>query len=65
VEAYLAVVVGAMFAGGFYLVMQRNLLRFVFGLILLERGEPAHLHGRPDDARRAADHPRRRLGAGR
>jgi multicomponent Na+:H+ antiporter subunit C len=38
VEAYLAVVVGAVFAGGFYLVMRRNLLRFVFGLILLSSG---------------------------
>jgi multicomponent Na+:H+ antiporter subunit C len=38
VEAYLAVIVGAMFAGGFYLVMRRNLLRFVFGLILLSSG---------------------------
>ena len=37
-EAYLAVVVGAVFAGGFYLVMRRNLLRFVFGLILLSSG---------------------------
>jgi len=38
VEPYLAVVVGAVFAGGFYLVMRRNLLRFVFGLILLSSG---------------------------
>ena len=37
-EAYLAVVVGALFAGGFYLVMRRNLLRVVFGLILLSSG---------------------------
>ena len=34
-EGYLALVIGALFAGGVYLVMQRNLLRFVFGLILL------------------------------
>ena len=33
-----ALVVGAIVAGGLYLVLQRNLLRFVFGLILLSGG---------------------------
>lgn len=37
-EAYLALVVGAVVAGGIYLVLQRNLVRFVFGLILLSGG---------------------------
>ena len=37
-ELPLALVVGAIVAGGLYLVMQRNLLRFVFGLILLSGG---------------------------
>ena len=34
-ETPLAILVGVLFAGGLYLVMQRNLLRFVFGLLLL------------------------------
>jgi multicomponent Na+:H+ antiporter subunit C len=34
-EIPLAVTVGAVFGCGLYLVMQRNLLRFVFGLLLL------------------------------
>ncbi len=34
-ETPLAVLVGVLFASGLYLVMQRNLLRFVFGLLLL------------------------------
>jgi multicomponent Na+:H+ antiporter subunit C len=34
-EAPVAVLVGALFASGLHLVMQRNLLRFVFGLLLL------------------------------
>jgi multicomponent Na+:H+ antiporter subunit C len=38
VEVPLALVVGAIVAGGLYLVLQRNLLRFVFGLILLSGG---------------------------
>jgi multicomponent Na+:H+ antiporter subunit C len=38
VEVPLALVVGAVVAGGLYLVLQRNLLRFVFGLILLSGG---------------------------
>ncbi len=37
-EVPLALVVGAIVAGGLYLVLQRNLLRFVFGLILLSGG---------------------------
>jgi multicomponent Na+:H+ antiporter subunit C len=37
-EATLALVVGAIVAGGLYLIMQRNLIRFVFGLILLSGG---------------------------
>lgn len=37
-EVPIALVVGAIVAGGLYLVMQRNLLRFVFGLILLSGG---------------------------
>ena len=37
-EASLALVVGGIVAGGLYLVMQRNLIRFVFGLILLSGG---------------------------
>ena len=37
-EVPLAIVVGTIVAGGLYLVMQRNLLRFVFGLILLSGG---------------------------
>jgi multicomponent Na+:H+ antiporter subunit C len=35
VETPLALLVGVVFACGLYLVMQRNLLRFVFGLLLL------------------------------
>jgi multicomponent Na+:H+ antiporter subunit C len=35
VETPLALLVGVLFACGLYLVMQRNLLRFVFGLLLL------------------------------
>jgi multicomponent Na+:H+ antiporter subunit C len=38
VEVPLAITVGAIVAGALYLVMQRNLLRFVFGLILLSGG---------------------------
>lgn len=34
-ETPVAFVVGVLFASGLYLVMQRNLLRFVFGLLLL------------------------------
>ncbi|MDZ7799443.1 MAG: NADH-quinone oxidoreductase subunit K [Trueperaceae bacterium] len=34
-EVPVAIVVGALFASGLYLVMQRNMLRFVFGLILM------------------------------
>ncbi len=34
-EVPVAIVVGIVFGSGLYLVMQRNLLRFVFGLILL------------------------------
>jgi multicomponent Na+:H+ antiporter subunit C len=37
-EVYLALVVGVVVAGGIYLVLQRNLVRFVFGLILLSGG---------------------------
>ena len=37
-EVPLALVVGVIVAGGLYLVLQRNLLRFVFGLILLSGG---------------------------
>lgn len=37
-EVPLALAVGAIVAGGLYLVLQRNLLRFVFGLILLSGG---------------------------
>jgi multicomponent Na+:H+ antiporter subunit C len=38
VEASLAVLVAALVGGGLYLVLQRNLLRFVFGLLLLSGG---------------------------
>jgi multicomponent Na+:H+ antiporter subunit C len=38
VEASLAVLVAALVIGGLYLVLQRNLLRFVFGLLLLSGG---------------------------
>jgi multicomponent Na+:H+ antiporter subunit C len=38
VEASLTVLVAALVAGGLYLVLQRNLLRFVFGLLLLSGG---------------------------
>jgi multicomponent Na+:H+ antiporter subunit C len=34
-EAPFAVMVGALFASGLYLMMQRNLMRFVFGLLVL------------------------------
>ena len=34
-EAILAVVAGALFAASFYLLLRRNLLRFVVGLIIL------------------------------
>jgi multicomponent Na+:H+ antiporter subunit C len=34
-EVALAVLVGALFACGFYLLMQRNLLRMIFGLAIL------------------------------
>lgn len=37
-EASLAVLVAALVGSGLYLVLQRNLLRFVFGLILLSGG---------------------------
>lgn len=37
-EVFLALVVGVVVAGGFYLVLQRNLVRFVLGLILLSGG---------------------------
>lgn len=37
-EVPLAITVGVVMGGGLYLVMQRNLLRFVFGLILLSGG---------------------------
>lgn len=37
-EASLAVLVAVVVGGGLYLVLQRNLLRFVFGLILLSGG---------------------------
>ncbi len=37
-EVPLALVVGAIIAGALYLLLQRNLLRFVFGLILLSGG---------------------------
>jgi len=35
VEVPIAFLVGVLFASGLYLMMQRNLLRFVFGLLLL------------------------------
>jgi multicomponent Na+:H+ antiporter subunit C len=38
VEASLTVLVAALVTGGLYLVLQRNLLRFVFGLLLLSGG---------------------------
>jgi len=34
-EVPFAIVVGVLFASGLYLMMQRNLMRFVFGLLLL------------------------------
>lgn len=37
-EPLLAVVVGVLFACGIYLMLRRNLLRFIFGLILLSNG---------------------------
>ncbi|MDA0700055.1 MAG: NADH-quinone oxidoreductase subunit K [bacterium] len=37
-EVILALLVGTIVAGGLYLVLQSNLLRFVFGLILLSGG---------------------------
>lgn len=37
-EVPLAVTVGVIMGGGLYLVMQRNLVRFIFGLILLSGG---------------------------
>lgn len=37
-EPLLALVVGVLFACGIYLMLRRNLLRFVFGLILLSNG---------------------------
>lgn len=37
-EVPLALVVGVIIAGALYLVLQRNLLRFAFGLILLSGG---------------------------
>ena len=37
-EASLAILVAVVVGGGLYLVLQRNLLRFVFGLILLSGG---------------------------
>jgi multicomponent Na+:H+ antiporter subunit C len=38
VEVSLALVVGIIVGGGLYLILQRNLLRFVFGFILLSGG---------------------------
>jgi multicomponent Na+:H+ antiporter subunit C len=35
VETVLAVLVGAMVAGSMYLMLQRNLMRFIFGLVLV------------------------------
>lgn len=40
-ETLLALIVGALFAGGTYLVLRRNLLQFVFGLVML--GNAANL----------------------
>ena len=37
-EPLLAIVVGVLFASGIYLMLRRNLLRFIFGLILLSNG---------------------------
>lgn len=37
-EIALALTVGLLMGSGFYLVMQRNLVRFIFGLILLSGG---------------------------
>lgn len=37
-EISLALVVGVIVGGGLYLILQRNLLRFVFGFILLSGG---------------------------
>ena len=37
-EPLLALVVGALFTCGIYLLLRRNLLRFIFGLILLSNG---------------------------
>ena len=37
-EPVLAFVVGALFACGIYLMLRRNLLRFIFGLILMSNG---------------------------
>ena len=37
-EVPLALVVGVIVAGALYLILQRNLLRFVFGLILMSGG---------------------------
>ncbi len=37
-DVSLAIVVGVVVGGGLYLILQRNLLRFVFGFILLSGG---------------------------
>ena len=37
-EVSLALVVGVIVGGGLYLILQRNLMRFVFGFILLSGG---------------------------
>ncbi len=37
-EPVLAFIVGALFACGIYLMLRRNLLRFIFGLILMSNG---------------------------
>lgn len=37
-EVPLALTVGVLFGSGLYLVLQRNLLRFIFGLILMSGG---------------------------
>ena len=37
-QTLLAIVVGVLFACGFYLMLRRNLLRFIFGLMLISNG---------------------------
>lgn len=34
-ETVCAILVGAMVAGGIYLILERNLIRFIFGLVLM------------------------------